>query len=275
MFCCSRVLGYTLISVPWYLAIYSLSPGLCWLLLVLVFSCPPVCFFWDSFANSSKFLCFLAFPLSPTILKVLSGSCDFLCFSLISIHFGWLFQPKTLLRRKKRLSDVSVQMFCGNPFPLLKFLLFTRLCPKPVSCKEAVGQRKLPSNKLQSTLVARRVFTSQETWEPNLEPFNRTVENREPGKAPLEQRPPWQKWGKTISKKIEISLKFNDFWAGNPRDFSGFFRRSICTYRELRRLKSDQFHIFHDFRFRKDLQKIQRKSLSKAITQNLNLSSVA
>ena len=42
---------------------------------------------------------------------------------------------------------------------------------------------------------------------------------------------------------MEISLTFNVFWAGNPRDCSGFFRRSICTHRELRRPKSNHVHL--------------------------------
>ena len=63
------------------------------------------------------------------------------------------------------------------------------------------------------------------------------------------ERPPWSKGPlgkngvKPFRTKIEISLKFSVVWAGNPRDFSGLFKGSICNYRELRRLKSNQFHL--------------------------------
>ena len=39
------------------------------------------------------------------------------------------------------------------------------------------------------------------------------------------------------------SFKHLVFWPENLRDFSGFVRRSICTYRELRRPKSNQFQV--------------------------------
>ena len=46
----------------------------------------------DNFVNSSRFLSFLAFPLSPIILSVLSESCDFLNLSL-GFSFGSVLAP--------------------------------------------------------------------------------------------------------------------------------------------------------------------------------------
>ena len=45
-------------------------------------SCLLFLYSFESFVNSSRFLYFLAFPLSPIILSVLSESCDFLNLSL-------------------------------------------------------------------------------------------------------------------------------------------------------------------------------------------------
>ena len=43
-------------------------------------------------------------------------------------------------------------------------------------------------------------------------------------------------------KKYDKSFKIRVFWAENPWQFSGFFRRSFCEGRELRRPKSDHVH---------------------------------
>ena len=48
--------------------------------------------------------------------------------------------------------------------------------------------------------------------------------------------------GRTFSKIPHISAKLWVFWAEHPRKVLGFFRRSFCAGRELRRPKSDHVH---------------------------------
>ena len=55
-------------------------------------SCLLFLYSFDSLVNSSRFLSFLAFPLYPVILNVLSESCDFLYLSL-GFSFGNVLAP--------------------------------------------------------------------------------------------------------------------------------------------------------------------------------------
>ena len=48
-------------------------------------------------------------------------------------------------------------------------------------------------------------------------------------------------------KKYDKSFKIWVFWAENPRKFSGFFRRSFCEGRELRRPKYHVHPAFYVF----------------------------
>ena len=55
-------------------------------------------------------------------------------------------------------------------------------------------------------------------------------------------RPPRRGQARCQRPNFEISFRNWVFWAENSWIFSGFFRRSFCTYRELRKPKSDHAH---------------------------------